>query len=176
MFCILVFPLHTRMGVAWIEGSWGMRTCLYGSLSQAQKIATALNSVILLLKPCKDQTSDQGPCCHWRQYLIMNYLKVDSTTNTLKSINLTALLQVKKCQDLLGTSAAIHLLNFHLRKSTYWAINYVSHKELSELLVLHLLFFYHSFWVTPGALKSHRLLCLMRGAHPLVKLSNQASK
>ena len=26
------------------------------------------------------------------------------------------------------------MLNFHLRKSTYWAINYVSHKELSELL------------------------------------------
>ena len=57
MFCNLVSPPHTRMGVAWIEGSWGMKTCLYGRCRQAQKITTALNSVILLLWPCDEKTS-----------------------------------------------------------------------------------------------------------------------
>ena len=46
------------MGVAWIEGSWGIGTCLYGSRRQVQKVETALNFVILLLWPCDDQTSD----------------------------------------------------------------------------------------------------------------------
>ena len=55
MFCILVFPPHTKMVVVWIEGS--MKTCLYGRCRQARKITTALSSVILLLWPCDEKTS-----------------------------------------------------------------------------------------------------------------------